>query len=108
MTGKISLLLAAALITSFAAADDDDAPLPAAIKSPATKPATRPAVLAKVSPDVQAVLDQINEAYGKLTSLELGGKVSMIVEEGTSKGTHEANFTSSFLVPNKYRQQVQD
>ena len=109
MTGKLSLLLAATLITSFASLDDDDdAPLPAAIKSPATKPATRPAALAKVTPDVQAALDEISQAYTKLTSLELAGKVSLIVEEGTSKGTHEAKFTSSFLAPNKYRHQVQD
>jgi len=111
MTGKLSLLLAASIITSFAAAQDDDpdAPLPVAIKAPTTKPATRPAAaLAKVTPDVQAVLDKVNEAYGKATSLELSGTISMSVEEGGAKRIHEATFSSSFLAPNKYRHQVKD
>jgi peroxiredoxin len=111
MTGKLSLLLAASLMTSFTAAPDDeqDAPLPVAIKAPTTKPATRPApVLAKVTPEVQAVLDRINEAYGKLTSLEIAGTISLNVQDGNSKRSHEAKFTTSFLAPNKYRHQVKD
>jgi peroxiredoxin len=111
MTGKLSLLLAATLITSFTAAQDDDqdAPLPAAIKAPATKPTTRPAAaLAKVTPEVQNVLDKINDAYGKLTSLELSGTISLNVQDGNSKRAHEAIFTSSFLAPNKYRHQAKD
>jgi peroxiredoxin len=111
MTGKLSLLLAATLMTSFTAAQDDeqDAPLPAAIKAPTTKPTTRPAAqLAKVTPDVQAVLDRINEAYARLTSLELSGTISMSVQEGNSRRAHEAKFASSFLAPNKYRHQVKD
>src|SRR5258706_1086285 len=93
MTGKLSLLLAASIITSFAAAQDDDpdAPLPVAIKAPTTKPATRPAAaLSKVTPDVQAVLDKVNEAYGRLTSLELSRTISMNVEDGGSKRSHAA------------------
>src|SRR5882672_10848875 len=111
MTGKLSLLLAATLITSFNAAQDEppDAPLPVSIKAPTTKPATRPAAaLAKITPDVQAVLDRINEAYGKLTTLELGGTISLNVEDGGAKRANEAKFTSSFLAPNKYRHQVKD
>jgi len=111
MTGKLSLLLAASLITSFAAAQDDDpdAPLPAAIKAPAAKPATRPAAdLAKVTPDVEAVLDQVKNAYGKLTSLELSGTISMNVEDGGAKRIHETTFNSSFVAPNKYRHQAKD
>src|SRR4051812_22382990 len=112
MTGKLSLLLAATLITSFTAAQDEpptDTPLPALIKAPTTKPTTRPAAAAaKVSPEVQAVLDKINEGYSKLTSLELSGTISMNVEDGGSKRIHEATFSSSFLAPNKYRHQVKD
>ncbi|HEV8606619.1 MAG TPA: TlpA disulfide reductase family protein [Tepidisphaeraceae bacterium] len=111
MTGKLSLLLAASLITSFTIAqdDDDDAPLPAAIKAPATRPTTRPAgPQAKVTPEVQAVLERINAAYGKLTTLELSGTISLNVEDGGAKRNHEAKFTSSFLAPNRFRHQVKD
>src|SRR5687768_5549065 len=100
MVRKLTLILAALLMPALAIADDDeDQAELLKVKAPAAKPATRPAgprAQAKVDADVQAILDKVNEAYTKLNSLELGGTISLNVEDGGAKRKHEAQFSSSF------------
>ena len=95
--------------------------------APTTKPAeakagatTKPAVDAKgeakadattkpsVSPAAQAELDKMKQAYGKLNSLDLVGKLSMNFDVMGQKQTKNAEFTSSYQSPNKFKQEVKD
>jgi peroxiredoxin len=111
MTGKLSLVLVASLMTAFAGGgpDDEEDAAPVAVKAPATRPATRPVgQQAKVTAEVQKVLDEVSSAYLKVNSLELGGTISFSVEDGGAKREHSAGFTSSFLTPNKWRHQVKE
>ena len=82
-------------------------------ETPATKPATQPATRpvraeAKVTPEVQAVLDQVAAAYSKLSSLELAGKITLKIEGEHTKGNHESSFTSTFAAPNRFRHEGKD
>ena len=76
-------------------------------KGPATKPA-KPRPQATVTPEVQAVLDEISAAYGKLKSLKMSGRITMKVDGENTQGNHESTFTSSFKAPNLFRQEGQD
>jgi thiol-disulfide isomerase/thioredoxin len=73
--------------------------------APATKASTQPAV---ISPAAQAELEKIKEAYAKLNSLDLTGKLSMRFDVMGQKQTKDAEFTSSYQSPNKFRQEVKD
>src|SRR5688500_12756293 len=76
-------------------------------KTPATRPAKiRPQ--AQVPPEVQAVLDKIAAAYGKLNSLKLAGRITMKVEGENTQGSHESTFTSTYKAPNQFRQEGKD
>src|SRR5467141_2252047 len=92
MTGKLSLVVMASLMTAFAGGgpgDEDEADAPVVVKAPATRPTTRPAgVKAKVSDEVQKVLDEVGAAYLKVGSMELGGTISLNVEDGGAKREH--------------------
>jgi peroxiredoxin/outer membrane lipoprotein-sorting protein len=107
----LMIVFALLILPLMVRADDEDEEKIEIKKPVAAKPATRPAgprPQAKVSDEVKAVLDRINEAYTNLNSLELAGTISLNVEDGGAKRNHEAAFTSSFLAPNKFRHQVKD
>jgi peroxiredoxin len=75
----------------------DDAPAAAA-------PATQPS--AKISPEAQQLLDQLNEAYTKLKSLELAGSISGSFDAAGEKYVPSNKFTASFQSPNKFRHEL--
>ena len=81
----------------------DEAP-PAATR-PATAPATRPA---DVSPDAQALLEQVAAAYAKLRSLEVAGTFALDLDVAGQRQTKRAAFTGSFVAPNKLRHEMTD
>jgi peroxiredoxin len=63
---------------------------------------------ATVSPEAQAELNKIKEAYGKLSTLELGGKMRASIDASGRKDDKEAEFSSAFAAPNKFTQQIHD
>jgi peroxiredoxin len=80
-------------------------------QEPATRPATtrphtKPA--AKVTEQAQPILATLAEAYGKLKSIELAGRVTLTVEDATQKRVHEAAFDSYYQAPNRFRHEIKD
>jgi len=63
---------------------------------------------AKTSPDAQAVLDQIREAYDALTAAEFNGQVQAKVEIEGQKQTMQHQFSSAYQAPNRYRHELED
>ena len=63
---------------------------------PATeeKPKEAGKAQARVSAEAQGLIDKVAGAYQKLTSLELGGNVTRVTDDGTNKRTHEAAMRS--------------
>lgn len=63
---------------------------------------------AVISPDAAAVLEKLSKAYADLKSLDLTGKLSGEFDvEGDAKNEN-AEFTSSFAAPNKFRHELKD
>lgn len=82
--------------------------LPAALlaRPAATQPQTRQT--AKVTEAAEGMLRELTAAYGKLTSIELSGRVILTVESGKEKRVHEAAFFSPYQAPNCFRQEIKD
>lgn len=81
--------------------------------APQEVPATRPAeplsvkpAPAKISPQAQATLDQIRQAYGNLQSLSLAGTVDAKIDVAGQRHDQHATFTSAFKAPNQFRHEV--
>jgi peroxiredoxin/outer membrane lipoprotein-sorting protein len=111
MSLRCSILFVAGLsslgllaITALIARGEGPATAPAA--APATQPATAPAATASVSADARALLDTIDAAYGKLTSLDMAGSISQDIRVGGRNRKSEMAFTSSFMAPNYFRHEV--
>jgi peroxiredoxin len=76
---------------------------------PAIQPATQPATeAAKISPAAQAMLDDLRQAYAKLTTLELAGTYSMDMDVAGEQQNRSTTFTASFEAPNKFRHEMKD
>src|SRR5207249_7736642 len=71
-------------------------------------PATRPAASTQLSatPQAQAELEKIKAAYVGLNSLDVAGKITAHFGVAGQKQNQESEFTSIYLAPNKFRQQV--
>ena len=79
--------------------------------TPTTKPVgeeTAASTQPVVTPAAQAELDKMKTAYNKLNSLDLVGKLSMRFDVQGQKQTKDAEFTSSYQSPNKFKQEVKD
>jgi hypothetical protein len=97
---RIVLAMALALGSGRLKAQD----APGAKAAPATEPATAPTTEpAHVSADARAILDQLNEAYGKLKSLDLAGTLSSDIDAAGQKLKASTAFTASYSAPNKFR-----
>jgi peroxiredoxin len=101
---KTHMLIKAIAVVTLAlgsAVSAEDAAKPSAAEAPATQPA------ANISADARELIDQIGQAYGKLTALNLTGTDSVRLQtEGSTPQNHSADFTSSFVAPNKFRHEV--
>lgn len=62
----------------------------------------------EASPEAQAALDQVRDAYKALTSLELSGKLSADFDIDGQTMNKDAGFTASFAAPNKFRHETTD
>jgi len=83
--------------------------LPALAMAATTRPAlvnaaTKPS--AKVSDQAREVLSRLSDAYGKLESLELGGVLSLVVEDGSGKHTQETEFIGIYRTPDRFRHEA--
>src|SRR5688572_2781090 len=61
-----------------------------------------------ISPEAQAMLDQIRDAYAKVATLELAGTFSMDMDVAGEQQKQSAAFTASFESPNKFRHEMKD
>lgn len=100
---RFARCLAVAAIGLFAAVAMAQEP---ATRPATTRPHTKPA--AKVTEQAQPILATLTEAYGKLKSIELAGRVTLTVEDATQKRVHEAAFGSYYQTPNRFRHEIKD
>ena len=118
---RIPLRVAAVLlfIASFAGADTPAGEeekgageaaegLQEALKESAPPETPEAEVKATVSAEARAEMERIRDAYGKLTSLDLGGTIKAEFDIAGQRETHDATFTSSFRAPSKFRHEVKD
>ncbi len=63
---------------------------------------------AKISPEAQAVLNQIRDAYSKLETAQLDGQIRATIDTGDQKQEMQQAFTSSYKAPNKFRHDFGD
>jgi thiol-disulfide isomerase/thioredoxin/outer membrane lipoprotein-sorting protein len=71
----------------------------------ANQAATKPA---QVSPEASAVIKKVADAYTKLKSLDLVGKLTGELDIGGQKKDEKAEFTSSFAAPNSFKHEIKD
>jgi peroxiredoxin len=69
-------------------------------------PATQPA--GTVDAKAQPVLEQVKAAYSKLEGLDLSGHISANFDVAGQAKKEEADFTSSFAAPNKFKHEMKD
>ncbi|CAN5518703.1 hypothetical protein BH09PLA1_BH09PLA1_25700 [soil metagenome] len=74
----------------------------------ATQPTSRPASQPAVAPGAQTLLDQVRDAYGKLSTLELAGTFTLDADAAGETQRQTASFTASFQAPNKFRHEMKD
>ncbi len=73
--------------------------------APAQAPATQQGA-SQVSPEARAVLDQVQEAAGKLKSLEMSGSVFSNFDVAGRKQEQTQKFTAAYLAPDKFRNEM--
>lgn len=76
--------------------------------NPTTNPTTAPATKPTISPQAQAVLDQVRDAYAKLSTLEVAGSYTLDANAAGEKQKQTATFTASFQAPTKFRHEMKD
>jgi peroxiredoxin len=92
-----------------AADKDKPAGAPGTLVDPSGKPAEEKAKpAAQISDDAKAVLDQVRDAYHKLDAVQMKGTWNAEFDVEGEKGKQNAEFTSSFQAPNKYRHETKD
>ena len=82
-----------------------DAPKEGAKEKEDVAPAPR---TAKVSPEAQQVIEQVDAAYAKLKSLELAGTYSADISAAGGEKKETKKFTASFVAPNKFRHEMEE
>ena len=75
-----------------------------AIASAQPAPATTQS--ASVTPNAAKVLDAMNEAYSKLTGLELAGKITGDFDVDGQQENQTSEFSTTFAAPNKFRHKM--
>src|SRR5688572_8189932 len=103
---SLSACIASVLALPLASAQTTQ---PAAV--PTTAPqaeAPAPASPAKIDPGAAQLVSEMKTAYGQLTALEVGGKVSANFDISGQKRQESQEFTGSFAAPNKFRHQAKD
>ena len=114
----LSMALVSAPLQAVDQPDDKDtaakpAPDDAAAKAdaPDAAPAKdeNPAVpqAAKVTPEAQKLIEQVDAAYSKLKSLELAGTYSADLDAAGETKKEQKKFTASFVAPNKFRHEME-
>src|SRR4051794_14748745 len=113
-----TLLLAASMSGALALppafAEDPAAPAAPAAEKAAEKQEKQPdapkadAPRAKVTPDAQKVIDDVDAAYGKLKTLELAGTFSGDIQAAGEQRKETKKFTASFAAPNKFRHAMEE
>lgn len=63
---------------------------------------------AQVDPKATELVDKVKTAYGKLTALDVAGKVSGNFDVAGQKQQKTQEFTGSFAAPNKFRHQSKE
>ena len=63
----------------------------------------------KISDDAKPLVDQINQAYSQLKSLEMSGTISAeFVIDGSTAQKPSAHFSASYVAPNKFRHEIKE
>ncbi len=75
---------------------------------PTTQPATAPASQPSVSPAAAVLLDELRNAYTKLSRLDLAGTVSFELDAAGRKESQKAEFSGSFVAPANFRHEMKD
>jgi len=88
-------------------------PVIAIASAPATAPATAPVEASipdnvKVTPEARKELEQMRDAYRKLTSLDLAGSISGHFDVAGKKDDPTKQFSAAFQAPNKFTHQRKD
>ena len=68
---------------------------------------TTTAAQAAVTPEAATVLADMEQAYAKLSSLDLAGKITGEFDVDGQKANETSEFTTSYSSPNKFRHQMQ-
>ncbi len=61
-----------------------------------------------ISPQAAPIIASVRQAYSKLTSLDLAGKISGDFDVDGQKESHNLDFTTSFSAPNLFRLDTKD
>lgn len=107
-------VLASALMVAAAAPLTQPARAQEKPQTPATRPTTGPAAAADaggaatISPEARTVVQQVQNAYTKLTALELAGTITSISDVAGESETLSQRFTGAFQAPNKFRHEFED
>jgi peroxiredoxin/outer membrane lipoprotein-sorting protein len=96
------------LLASVALIARGDGPATAPAAASATQPTTAPAAIApaSVSAEARSLLDAVDAAYSKLTSLDMAGTIAQDIRADGRNRQGLMQFTSSFLAPNYFRHEV--
>ncbi|MGB7159964.1 MAG: TlpA disulfide reductase family protein [Tepidisphaeraceae bacterium] len=73
-----------------------------------TTPAPAERAPAQVEPKAADLLGQVKSAYGKLSALEVAGKVSGNFDVAGQKNQQQQEFSGSYVAPNKFRHESKE
>jgi peroxiredoxin/outer membrane lipoprotein-sorting protein len=74
------------------------------IANPATNPSTQPTI----DPAARVLLDQVRDAYAKVSTLELAGSFTLDADAAGEKQNQTATFIAAFQAPTKFRHEMKD
>jgi thiol-disulfide isomerase/thioredoxin len=94
------------LLAGFAAAQQPATELLRPQDKPRGVPVRTPRPQAKVDEKALPLLEQIARAYGQLQALELAGTLSLTIDDGTAPATRDADFTSLYLAPMRFKHEA--
>ena len=103
--------LSLALLGGAAIVAAQDAKPPAAQPEATTAADTQanaPKPDAQISADAKGVLDQVRDAYKNVDAIQMKGTWTAEFDVGGEKGKENAEFTSTFQAPNKFRHESKD